>query len=264
MKENNSIKISATIITFNEERNIERCISSLKEVTDEIVVVDSYSTDKTEKKCRNNNVKIIKHEFEGNIQQQNYAVSQASYDYILSLDADEELSNELKKSIIEIKNNCLFDGYTFNRLTSYCGKWIRYCGWYPDTKLRIWNRNKGKFEGINPHGKVIMKPGCSIKHINGDLFHHSYYNINQHIEKINYYTDISSIEAFKQGKKTNILKIIIKSLFKFFRDYFLKLGFLDGYYGFIICVNSMHAKFLKYVKLNELDKSLKKRILRTK
>ncbi|RLD58345.1 MAG: glycosyltransferase family 2 protein, partial [Bacteroidetes bacterium] len=119
------VQISAVIITYNEERNIGRCLDSLSDVADEIVVVDSYSSDRTEEICRSYNAVFIKHKFTGHIQQKNWAILQASSPYILSLDADEVLSEELKASILRVKENWTHDGYYFNRLTSYCGKWIR-------------------------------------------------------------------------------------------------------------------------------------------
>ncbi|MBT8332765.1 MAG: glycosyltransferase family 2 protein, partial [Deltaproteobacteria bacterium] len=139
------VKISAVIITYNEERNIGRCLDSVREVADEIVVVDSYSTDKTKEICHSMNVKFLQHHFEGHIEQKNYAVSCASCGQVLSLDADEVLSEKLQQSILAAKQSWRFDGYSFNRLTNYWGKWNRHSGWYPDTKLRLWDRSKGRW-----------------------------------------------------------------------------------------------------------------------
>ena len=247
-------KLSAVIITFNEEKNIRRCIESLKEVADEIIVVDSFSQDQTVALSKELGAKVIEHAFEGHIQQKNFALSQASFDYILSLDADEALTEELKQSILAAKPHFSHAAYTFNRKTNFCGKWIRYCGWYPDRKLRIWDRKLGKWGGTNPHDKVIMNTGISSYHLKGDLLHYSFYTIRQHIEQINLFTDISARAAYEKGKRSHLGKIIFKPLFKFFQSYFLKLGILDGYYGLVICINSAHAKFLKYTKLYELQK----------
>ena len=247
-------KLSAVIITYNEEKNIRRCIESLKEVADEIIVVDSFSQDHTVAMSTELGATVIQHTFEGHIQQKNFALTQASHDYVLSLDADEALTEELKQSIQAVKPDFAFTAYTFNRKTNFCGKWIRHCGWYPDRKLRIWNRKMGKWGGTNPHDKVIMNPGTSSFHLKGDLLHYSFYTIRQHIEQINFFTDISAQAAYEKGKRSHIGKILFKPLFKFFQSYFLKLGILDGYYGLVICVNSAHAKFLKYTKLYELQK----------
>ena len=137
--------ISAVIITYNEEKNLERCIESVRDIADEIVIVDSFSTDRTKEICKKYELHFIEHKFEGHIQQKNWAITQAKYPHILSLDADEVLSDRLKESIREVKENWTHDGYYFNRLTNYCGKWIRHCGWYPDRKLRLWDSRKGRW-----------------------------------------------------------------------------------------------------------------------
>lgn len=246
------MKLSCVIITYNEEKNIERCIVSVKEVVDEIVVVDSFSEDHTKEICTKLGVKFIQHNYASMIEQKNYAASQAKYPNILSLDADEALSEDLKKSILEVKQNWKADGFYFNRLTNYCGEWIRHCGWYPDQKLRLWDIRMGKFGGINPHDKVEMNENAKIQFINGDLLHYSYYTISEHISQVNKFTEIGAQEAINAGKNSNLLKIFFNPIWKFFRDYFLKLGFLDGYYGFVICTISAHATFIKYIKMREL------------
>lgn len=247
------IQLSVVIITFNEEKNIARCIDSVLPVADDIVVVDSFSTDRTREICLAKNVRFTEHSFDGHIEQKNRALTQAKYQYVLSLDADEALSPELQKTIKDIKNDWQYDGYSFNRLTNYCGKWIKHCGWYPDKKLRLWDITKGKWGGINPHDKVIMHKTATIKYINKDILHYSFYTIEQHLKQIDYFTDISSKAAFEKGKTSNGFKIFYKSTFKFIRDYILKLGFLDGYYGYIVCKNSAYAKKLKYDKLRALN-----------
>lgn len=246
------IQLSVAIITFNEEKNIARCIDSVKPVADEIVVVDSFSTDKTKAICIEKKVRFIEHKFDGHIEQKNWALTQVEHQYVLSLDADEALTPELQAEILKIKNNCEHDGYSFNRLTNFCGTWIKYCGWYPDKKLRLWDITKGQWGGMNPHDKVIMHKGSSVKHINKDILHYSFYTVEQHLKQIEYFTDISSKAAFEKGKTSNNFIIFYKSTFKFFRDYILKLGFLDGYYGFVVCKNSAYAKKLKYSKLKKL------------
>ncbi|MFW5752278.1 MAG: glycosyltransferase, partial [bacterium] len=245
-------KISVVIITFNEERNIERCLKSIIDVADEIVVVDSFSVDKTEELCNKYGVKFIQHPFVGHIEQKNYAITQASYPHILSLDADEELSSTLKKSILEVKENWTHDGYYFNRLTSYCGKWIRHTSWYPARKLRLWDSRKGRWGGTNPHDKFILKKGCNQKFIKGDLLHYSYYSIQDHIQQINRFTDIVARSYYQKGKNASYFNILFHPIWRLFRDYIIKLGFLDGFYGLVISVNSAHETFLKYIKLRNI------------
>ena len=251
-----SVKVSAVVITFNEEKNISRCLDSLTEVVDEILVVDSFSTDKTEEICNNNRARFIRHPFEGHIEQKNYAMSQASYDHILSIDADEALSEELRESILNVKSNWNYDGYSLNRLTNYCGKWIRYCGWYPDTKLRLWDRRKGSWGGVNPHDKVIMNKNSLISHVQGDLLHYSYHTITEHVSQMNKFSDIAARVAYENGIRSNlIIDVFLNPLFTFMKKYLIKLGILDGYYGFIISINTAFGKFLKYAKLRELKRN---------
>jgi len=246
------IQLSVVIITFNEEKNIERCLASVKTIADEIVVVDSFSIDKTKEICLKHNVKFIEHQFDGHIEQKNWAITQASSPYILSLDADEALTPALAKEIEQIKNNWQFDGYSFNRLTNYCGKWIKHCGWYPDVKLRLWDSRKGSWKGTNPHDRYEVETN-KIKHINQDILHYSYYSISDHIKQVNYFTDIAAKASLDEGKRSSLVKITINPIIKFLRDYFFKLGFLDGYYGFVISIISSHATFLKYAKLKQLS-----------
>lgn len=237
------------IITYNEERNIERCLASLRGVADEIVVVDSFSTDKTEEICRRFNVRFMCHAFEGHIEQKNFAAAQATHDYVLSLDADEALSDELRVSILAVKQNWTHDAYAMNRLTNYCGQWIRHCGWYPDTKTRLWNRTKGSWGGVNPHDKwELSDKKAPVLRLRGDLLHYSYYTISQHIKQIEYFSEIAAKAEARNGKKPAVIKIVLGPLIKFIKVYWIKRGFLDGYYGYVICRLTAQATFIKYIK----------------
>lgn len=248
------MEISAVIITYNEEHNITRCLESVKDVADEIVVVDSYSNDRTAEICRQYNLRFIEHSFEGHIEQKNYAMKQAVHDFVLSLDADEALSGKLKTSILEIKKSHATDYWNMNRLTNYCGKWIRHCGWYPDTKVRLWDKNKGQWGGINPHDRVIMENSARSAHLEGDILHYSYHSIEEHIQQINKFTDISARALKNKSRLYALLKMIFSPMIRFIRDYFLKLGILDGFYGFVICKNTSYSRFLRYAKLYNLKR----------
>jgi glycosyltransferase involved in cell wall biosynthesis len=243
------VKISVVIITYNEQKNIGRCLDSVQGIADEIVVVDSYSTDNTEKICRERGVRFIQHVFRSHIEQKNWAVNQAIYPHILSLDADEALSEELKASIMEVKNNWQCDGYYFNRLTNYCGKWIRHTTWYPSRKLRLWDSRKGHWGGINPHDKYILDKGSTKKFLKGDLLHYSYYHISEHVEQLNRFSSIQAAAYYERGRKTSYIGTLGHTAWRFFKEYILRLGFLDGYYGLVISKNSAHETFLKYSKL---------------
>ena len=248
------IKLSGVIITYNEEEHLEKCLASLVDVVDEIIVVDSFSTDKTPDICKAYNVKFIKHEFEGYIEQKNYALSIANYDYILSLDGDEALSDTLKKSILKVKENWLYDGYFCNRLNNYCGQWIKHSDWYPDRKLRLFKKGSGEWKGINPHDTFTLKKGLESGKLRGNLLHWIYRDYKEHNLKVEKFSTIAANAYYKLGKKSSLFKIIFRPFWAFFKAFILRLGFLDGLNGFIICVQTYNVTFLKYIKLYRLNK----------
>lgn len=247
--------ISAVVITYNEEKNIERCLRSLAQVADELLVVDSFSTDRTKALALSLGARFIEHAFEGHIQQKNYAWQQAQHPYVLSLDADEALSEELIASILNMKPKLELEGYAFNRLTNYCGKWIWHSGWYPDVKTRLFRKGTGQWGGLNPHDKYLPNDSTSVQHLNGNLLHYTFYNVAEHREQVRKFTDISSKAAFEQGKRSNWLRILFSPLAKFVRNYLIHRGFLDGREGWLIATISAKATFLKYKKLLKLQQT---------
>ncbi len=248
------IKISGVIITFNEEEHLEKCLKSLVSIVDEIVVVDSFSTDKTPEICTAYNVRFIQNKFEGYIEQKNYALSHAKYDYILSLDGDEALSETLKESILKVKENWVFDGYYCNRLNNYCGQWIKHSDWYPDKKLRLFKKGNGEWKGLNPHDTYTLKKGLKSGKLKGDLLHWIYRDYHEHNQKVENFSSIAAKAYFDVGKKSSLWKILFNPSWAFFKAYFLRLGFLDGLNGLIICVQTFNVTFLKYIKLYRLQK----------
>ncbi len=249
------MKISGVVITYNEEENIEECLQSMHEVVDELIVVDSFSTDQTRGLAEKFNVKFIEHTFEGHIEQKNYAIDQASNDWVLSLDADERLSENLQ-SVIKLlrKDGAKADGYRFNRLNNYCGQWIKHGGWYPDSKIRLWNRKKGKWGGVNPHDTVVMNEGATTKAVKADILHYTYRKMEDHITQMNKFSTIAALEDHKKGKKANvIIHLIFYPILNFLKNYIIRLGFLDGYAGFVVCKNGAYYRFLKYAKLRNLN-----------
>lgn len=247
--------ISAVIITFNEEKNIARCLASLEGIVDDVVVVDSFSSDRTEELCLAHGARFVSHAFEGHIQQKNWALTQAKYPYVLSLDADEALDDTLKAEILRIKNGKekLAEGYYMNRLTNYCGKWVHHCGWYPDRKLRLWDASKGAWGGDNPHDKFELTAGDqNTQQLKGDILHYSYYTREDHYKQVEYFTTILAKAQFGRGKKAPFLTLIFSPIVKFIKDYIIHLGFLDGRTGFVICRISAYATFIKYRKLRQL------------
>jgi GT2 family glycosyltransferase len=250
------IKVSAVIITYNEEQNIAKCIDSVRPVADEIIVLDCFSTDNTRQVAEERGAKFYQQEFMGFARQKNRAVELASYDCVLSLDADEYLSSELTQSILSVKTNWTHDGYLMNRLSSFEGTWIKTCGWYPDQKLRLWDRRKGVWVGDGVHEKVDLAAGASEKLISGDLFHRAYDNIYQFLQKNQSYSTIhAQVNRYRTSSST--FKIIYKTIFAFFKAYILKGGVLDGYKGLIVSGSTAHWVFYKYAKLLEANKSVK-------
>jgi glycosyltransferase involved in cell wall biosynthesis len=241
-----SIKLSVVIITFNEEHNIRRCLDSIKDVADEIIVLDSYSSDKTAEICRLYNADFVQHKFEGHVEQKNAALDLATNDYVLSLDADEALSAQLLTSIQEVKNDCKYQAYIFNRLTFYGAKPIKTCGWYPDQKIRLWNKNLGAWGGINPHDKVIIDNPTKVKHLKGDLLHYSFTDFWDYVNRSTKYAKISGEAYHKAGEKFRFYNLIINPVYRFVRDYIFKFGFIEGYVGLMICSVASFTVFLKY------------------
>jgi len=246
------VKISVAIITLNEERNIGRCLKSVKDIADDIVIVDSFSTDRTEEICRKFGARFFPRKWEGYIDTKNIAAGLALHDCVLSLDADEELSPELRHSIKKVKEDFSADGYTMNRMTNYCGKWIRHSGWYPDRKLRLYDRRKGQWEGLIIHEELKMENGSKVGHLSGDILHYSFYTIDEHRKQSEKFTTLGAEADFKKRKKAPVYKIWFGPLVKFIQSYFFRLGFLDGKEGFVISKLSAAATFQKYNKLRKL------------
>ena len=250
--------ISVVIITHNEEHNILRCLNSVQDVADEIVVVDSGSTDNTENICKNFGVKFVRQDWLGYSEQKNFANSLASNDWILSIDADEEISDELKRSIFKYKNNHIPHDMVFsmNRLTNYCGHWIRHCGWYPDRKIRIWNRTVGKWEG-EIHETIEFSTEIKEKVLKGDLLHYSFDSAYEYENQQFKFAKMRGEHYFQKGKKHAGFFMIVSPIFSFIQHYFFQLGFLDGKDGLYICYITAKATKLKYKTLKELtDKKL--------
>ncbi len=246
-------KVSAVIITYNEALFIDKCLASIEGIADEIIVVDSFSTDGTEEICAKYDVQFVKHAFEGYRDQKNYALKLAKYNNILSLDADEALSDKLRQSILTVKENWKYDGYLFNRRNNYCGKWIRYSEWYPDRQLRLFYSDHGRWGELNLHEKFLMSNGSKIGKLKGDLLHWPFTSLQDHQDKMKKYSHIGAVEFHKAGIKANLFTPYIHFIWGFLRSYIIKGGFLDGRNGFLIC--SLYAKsaFNKYKKIRHFQ-----------
>ena len=246
--------ISVVIIAKNEERNIGRCLDSVRAVADDVVVVDSGSTDATEAICRARGARVVHHPFEGHVQQKNWAVTQAKYPHVLSLDADEALSDELARSIAAAKADWRHDGWWMNRLTNYCGAWVRHCGWYPDPKLRLWDTRRGEWRGTNPHDHFeMLDERAPTGRLAGDLLHYSYYTVEEHHRQMEYFADIAARAMHAEGRRASPLRPPVATLARFVRNYVLRRGFLDGVTGLTVCRIDAWGAGLKYTRLRQLQ-----------
>lgn len=245
--------ISAAIITFNESRNLPRCLASLEGVADEIIVLDSFSTDDTAAIAQAAGVRFEQHPFDGHIQQKNRAIERCSHDWVLSLDADEALDGDLRTSILAVKDRWDADAYSMNRLTNYCGKWVRHTGWYPDVKTRLFRKDVARWGGVNPHDKIELLTEAKLSHLNGDLLHYSYYTREDHLKQIEFFSGIAAQELHAGGKRGNGFLTLVKVAAQFFKSFFLKAGFLDGRTGWTISRLSAYATYRKYSKLRALN-----------
>jgi len=240
-------KISACVISFNEEKKIEDCLKSLKNIVDEIIVVDSNSTDNTVNIAKKYTDKIILQDFLGYIEQKNFALEQASNDWVLSLDCDERLSTELQNTISDLKDTIdEADAYQMPRKTFYIYRWLNHC-WYPDLKTRLFNKNTAHWGGTNPHDHIITS-GNNIKKLSGDIYHYSFDSISDHLKTIESFTEIGASELVRKNKTVTIFSPLTHASWTFIKLYILKRGFLDGFAGLLVSVLSYMHVFIKYSK----------------
>lgn len=255
------IPFTACLITRNEERNLPDALASVG-FADEIVVIDSHSTDTTREIAaafrgrgldgREVEPRVIERDWPGHVEQKNFAIDQASHDWVLAVDADERVSPELRREIDEAlsRDPPDADGYTMPRKTHYLGRWILRGGWYPDRKLRLFRRTRGRWGGTNPHDH--LRVDGVVKDFRGDLYHYSYRGMADHIRTINSFTDIAAREKAKGRVRFPVLRMLLQPPCKFFKMFFLKQGFREGRAGFIVAVLGTFYVFLKYAKLWEI------------
>ncbi|MBE9503976.1 MAG: glycosyltransferase family 2 protein [Proteobacteria bacterium] len=240
-------KLSVTIITLNEERKIRDALESVK-WADEIVIVDSGSTDKTLEICRKYTDKVFHQDWPGFVAQKNYATDKASHLWILSIDADERVTPELAEEIKAVLKAPKADAYAIPRRVFYLGRWINYSGWYPDFKTRLFNRNVCRWKGEQVHEELSVNG--KVDYLKGDINHLTFDSIADHIKTMNSYTSLAAREQ-KGRAEASVIHLLFRPFFAFIKSFFLKQGFRDGMPGFIIAVAAACHVFYKYAKLWE-------------
>ena len=246
MRVNSAMKISAAIITYNEERNIARAIESLR-CSDEILVVDSGSTDRTIEIAGKLGARIVEHPFKGYAEQKNYAAEQAQNDWILSIDADESLSEGLEGEILHVKKSGPeYDAYTVPRLAQYLGRWILHSGWHPDRKVRLYDRRRARWAGDFVHESVQVDG--RVGHLRSNLLHFTCDSLSEHLRTMDRYTTLAAEQLVSQGRKIGWSKLLLDPPWTFFKTYVVDRGFLDGAEGLAIAYMAAIYNFLKYAK----------------
>jgi glycosyltransferase involved in cell wall biosynthesis len=247
-------KLSAVIITYNEEKNIGRCIESLLPVADEIIVLDSFSDDNTVSIAVSKGAIVHQQAFAGYKQQKNAALAMAANNYVLSLDADEVLSNELTASINEAKKGFAYKAYCMNRCNVYCGKYIRHGLWYPDRKLRLFDKRTARWVGYNPHDRVEMTDKPRVQHLKGDIIHFAFDTVEAHRQKNRKVALLVASSMMEAGVRPQPYKIIVNPLWSFVNGYLLRLGIVDGYYGLLIAWYTAGQSFQKHINHRRLGR----------
>jgi glycosyltransferase involved in cell wall biosynthesis len=241
-----TLPLTAAIIAFNEQDKIEDCLLSVV-WAEEKLVVDSHSADATRDIAGGLGARVIERDWPGHVAQKNFALESASYEWVLSIDADERISEKLCGEIRSVMKNPAADGYRMPRKVFYINRWINHCGWYPAPKIRLVRKNRARWGGVDPHDTLLVDG--KVENLKGDIYHLSFDSIHDHFRTINSFTRVGAEEAFKRGKRANAADITVRPLFTFVKMYFLKLGFLDGMAGFIACALSAFHTFSKYDRL---------------
>jgi glycosyltransferase involved in cell wall biosynthesis len=253
---NSLLPITACFIARDEELDLPNAIASVGFVKEIVVVVDSRTQDRTaevakESAAPGQEIRLLKREWEGHVGQKNAALAAATHDWVLCLDADERVCEALSAEILRLFEDSLpaMDGYSMPRRTFYLGRWINHGGWYPDRKIRLFRKSRGHWGGEDPHDRVVTDGRVGGLH--GDLLHHTYRNIAEHIDKLDAYTQVAAEKMWKRGVRHPVFKMFLHPPAKFVKAYLLKRGFLDGFPGLIIACLGTYAVFLKYAKLWE-------------
>jgi glycosyltransferase involved in cell wall biosynthesis len=247
------VKVSAVVITRNEEANIEAALLSLEGIASEIVVVDSRSTDRTVKLARKYTDRVVERTWTNFADQKNFGNDQASHPWILSLDADERLSPELReelKAMLEGEPECA--AFSMPRRVFYLGRWIKHSGWYPDRKVRLFRKERAHWEGAYVHESLVVDG--EVRNLKGDIHHYTYRNIADHLARINRFSDLGAQKLYADKKKCRWYHLLLQPFGRFLKSYLLKRGFLDGFAGLVVSVLNGYSIFVRYAKLREIWK----------
>lgn len=247
--------ISAVVITKNEARNVERCLRSLAPVADEILVVDDHSTDETASICERLGARVVRQSWLGFGPQKNHGNGLARHDWILSIDADEALDEDLRRAILDAKARGLSGAYQVSRLNSYYGRFIRHGLEYPDRKIRLFPRAGARWNESLVHEGLLLDERLAVTRLEGHLLHYTYANVAEHVAKANRYTSLAAEDALRRGARPSIARMLSSPLAVFFKAYLLRRGFQDGLHGLVLSLLHAHGAFLKHVKLWDLHRS---------
>ena len=251
-----NVPLSVAIITFNEEANIAACLDSVHDLASEIVVLDSFCTDRTEEICRGYPVvRFSQNPFDGHVEQKNRAIELCTHEWILSIDADERVTPELRESIRRFlagEPGPEVAGAKFPRLNRHMHKDIRHSGWYPNARYRLFRKGRARWGGENPHDKLLLD-GRGVM-LQGDLLHFSCRDLSHQVQTINSFSSIAALMRYNKGRRFRLWRLLYKPVSKFLEMYVIKRGFLDGIHGVVIAVSSAYSSFLKEAKLFELDR----------
>lgn len=248
-----NMEITAVIITYNEEERLPATLASLRDVVSEIVVVDSYSSDKTIEIVKKYTPKVYLRKWTNYSDQKNFGNSKATKPWILSVDADERLSSELRREILQLRKkepHCA--GFSMTRQAFYLGKWIRHCGWYPDRKIRLFRKDKAYWKGPYIHEGIVVEG--KVEKLKGTLYHFTYKDIHDHLKRINLFSGLGAQKLYAQNKRCRWYHLLFHPLFGFLKSYFIKAGILDGFAGLVISVFHGFSLFARYAKLKEIWK----------
>lgn len=256
MNKSNTIAVSVTVRTFNEESNIRDCLESVA-WADEIIVVDSESSDATVEIAREYTDKVIVRPWAGHIATSQFATDQAKNLWNFSIDADERVSPALRDEILSLDlQNTPHDAFDMPRLHFFMQRWIKHSGWYPDRNIRLFRKDRCSWGGYAPHDKIQV-PG-SLARLKNDLYHYIYRDLAHFASTKNSYSTLTAIDHNRTGRRANLVHFTLRPLYAFFHRYLVRLGFLDGLAGFVISVMEAHCVFMKYVKLYEIQQKLRR------